>query len=87
MTDAYQGGALYLREREAGDAYRYGGMTHKVKKLFSDRKLSSEERKRHLLLCDDEGILWIPGFSVREAREKKTNTIYAYFFMNGGKDE
>ena len=87
LSNAYSGGTLYLREREEGDAYRYGGMTRKVKKLFSDRKLSEYERKRRLLLCDDEGILWIPGFPLREAKEKKTNAIYAYFFMNGGKDE
>ena len=87
LSASYDGATLYLREREDGDAYRYGGMTHKVKKLFSDRKLSQDEKKRRLLLCDGQGILWIPGFSVREPREKKTNTIYAYFFMNGGKDE
>ena len=87
LSKSYGGGTLYLREREEGDAYRYGGMTHKVKKMFSDRKIPIEERKKRLLLCDDLGILWIPGFSPREPREKKTNTIYAYFFMNGGKDE
>ena len=88
LSASYAGGSLYLRERKDGDSYRYGGMTHKVKKLFSDRKLSLAERKKRLLLCDRQGILWIPGFSPRErCDEKKNNTIYAYFFMNGGKDE
>ncbi len=58
-------GRLYLRTRRAGDAYFYGGMTHKVKKLFNDKKIPLDEREKTPVICDDKGIVWIPGFGVR----------------------
>ena len=41
-------------------------MTRKVKRLFCDRKIPVEERDTLPLVCDDEGIVWIPGFPVRD---------------------
>lgn len=71
---------LYVRSRRPGDAYRYGGMTRKVKKLFCDAKLSSETRRKLPLLCDDEGILWIPGYGVRENASQSGQKIYFAYF-------
>ena len=59
-------GALKVRYRRAGDTYSIGGMTKKVKKLFSDKKLTSRERSALPVLYDDEGIVWIPGFPPRD---------------------
>lgn len=59
-------GNLYVRSRREGDAYRYGGMTHKLRKLFNDVKMPSAMRKKYPVVCDDAGILWVPGFGVRE---------------------
>jgi tRNA(Ile)-lysidine synthetase-like protein len=59
-------GELTVRSREAGDAYRYGGMTHKLKKLFSDKKIPQALRSRIPVLCDGRGIVWVPSFGVRE---------------------
>ncbi len=59
-------GVLRIRTKKDGDAYRYGGMTHRVKRMFSDRKLTSEERKRLPVFEDDCGIVWIPGFPLRD---------------------
>lgn len=71
---------LYVRSRRPGDSYRYGGMTRKVKKLFCDAKLPSETRRKLPLLCDDEGILWIPGYGVRENKNQtEQKIIFAYF--------
>lgn len=73
---------LYIRSRLPGDAYRYGGMTRKVKKLFCDAKLPMETRRKLPLLCDEKGILWIPGYGVRDRedeREQGQKLIYAYF--------
>ena len=71
---------LYIRSRLPGDAYRYGGMTRKVKKLFCDAKLPMDVRRRLPLVCDERGILWIPGFGVREdAKRPEQKQIYAYF--------
>ncbi len=63
-------GGLYVRERREGDSYSYGGMTHKVKKLFCDKGVPKRERYRLPIICDSRGILWIPGFSRRGGGKK-----------------
>ncbi len=68
-------GKLYARQRREGDSYTYGKMTRKLKKLFNSRKISPERRSTLPLICDDEGIIFVPGFPVRDcqgnASEKK----------------
>ena len=59
-------GKLFVRSRLPGDRYRFGGMTRRLKKLLTDRKLSEAEKDALPVLCDDEGILWIPGFPPRD---------------------
>ena len=59
-------GELYLRFRREGDAYRYGGMTHKLKKVFNDKDIPKSIRDSIPFICDDDGILWVPGLPVRE---------------------
>ncbi len=77
-ADKIEGG-LHIRRRRDGDKYRYGGMTHSLKKLFNSRKIPVEERSDIPLICDESGILWIPGFPPRDdVRSNKTekNIIY-----------
>ena len=59
-------GRLYVRSKEDGDSYFYGGMTRKLKKLFNDRKIPPEKRRALPVLCDEKGIVWVPGFGVRD---------------------
>lgn len=59
-------GNIYVRGRADGDKYRYNGMTHSLKKLFNSRKIPVERRSTVPLVCDDSGIIWIPGFLPRE---------------------
>ena len=59
-------GELYVRSREEGDAYRYGGITHKLKKVLNDKKISRTARSRLPVLCDDKGILWVPHLEGRD---------------------
>ena len=59
-------GELYVRSRKEGDAYRYGGVTHKLKKLLSDGKIPPSRRDAVPVLCDARGILWVPPFGVRD---------------------
>jgi len=73
-------GELFARSRIDGDSYIFGGMTRKLKKLFNDRKLP--ERVRHSLpiICDNEGIVWVPGFApadrVRSVRDTDGGLVY-----------
>ena len=82
-------GSLYVRAREEGDSYRYNSMTHSVKKLFSQKRLKGIPKEEIPILCDDEGIFWVPGFSVRDEEPKKENnrTLYAYYTYFGGENE
>ena len=64
-------GALKIRNRREGDSIRFGGMTRKVKKLLIDQKLTAEEKACLPILCDDCGIVWIPGFPPRDGMEYK----------------
>jgi tRNA(Ile)-lysidine synthase len=64
-------GTLTLRQARPGDSYRYGGMTHSVRKLFASRRLDDITREKLPILCDALGILWIPGFGVREDADGK----------------
>ena len=57
---------LCVRSKKDGDAYRFDNMTKKLKKLFNDRKISLSKRKDIPVFCDSYGILWVPGFKVRD---------------------
>jgi hypothetical protein len=41
-------------------------MTRSVKKLLNEAKIPPEKRDRLPVFCDEAGILWIPGFPVRD---------------------
>ena len=66
LSSAIINGSLYLRSKKDGDTVYYGGMTHKLKKLFSDAKIPRSKRRLIPILCDDSGVLWVPGFGVRD---------------------
>ena len=68
---------LRARTRREGDAYRYGGMTRRVRRLMSGKHLSPALRAALPLVYDDAGILWVPAFGVREG--EKCKGIYAYY--------
>ena len=57
---------LYLRLKEDGDSYKYGGITRKLKKVFNDLKIPPSKRDRILVICDNCGILWVPGLPLRD---------------------
>ena len=62
-----------MRTRKDGDFYFYGGMTRKLKKLFNDKKIPKNERDLIPVICDSKGIIWVPGFGVRDDNpENKT---------------
>ena len=79
LSSAIINGSLYIRPKQDGDTVYYGGMTHKLKKLFSDRKIPPSKRGLIPILCDDSGVLWVPGFGVRDdgvsAEERKDTYV------------
>ena len=59
-------GNLTVRNRLPGDSYRFRGHSRKVKELFIDAKIPKERRDSIPIVCDGDGILWIPGFPQRD---------------------
>ena len=65
-------GVLSVRERRDGDSYVYGKMRRKLKKIFNDKSIPQNERSRIPIICDDTGILWVPGFPVRDGGDRNS---------------
>lgn len=73
ISSAIIDNGIFLRFKNDGDSYRYSGITHKLKKVFNDRNIPPRERDFIPIIADEEGILWVPGLSVRDgAAEKNT---------------
>ena len=68
---------LCVRSKEDGDAYVFGGMTRKLKKLFNDRKISPSLRQHIPVISDNSGIVWVPGFKARDGLAK--GSLYIAF--------
>lgn len=66
-ADAVQG-SLIVRNGRRGERFQPLGMTapKKLSDIFIDRKIPKSERRRLPLLCDEAGILWIPGYTIAE---------------------
>jgi tRNA(Ile)-lysidine synthase len=67
---------LFVRPRENGDSVFYGGMTHKLKKLFNDRKIPKSKRDLIPILCDERGVVYVPGFGVRDDSPGEKKPMY-----------
>ena len=80
LSSAIIEGELFLRYRKEGDSYFYGGMRRKLKKLFNDKKIPLSERESLPILCDSKGIVWVPGFAVRDDGGCDSNALNAVFF-------
>ncbi len=67
-----------VRSRMAGDAYRTGGITKKVKKMMQDDKLTLSQKRATPVFCDEEGPFWLPGHKMRDGMYCDGLNIY-YF--------
>ena len=57
-------------------------MTRKLKKLLCDRGIPLWEREVLPVVCDKEGILWVPGFGVRDgAAGKDSEKDYIIYYI------
>ena len=68
-------GDLFLRFRREGDSFKYKGHTRRLKKVFNDRNIPKLERDRIPIICDNEGILWVPGLGVRDFSESSVEKL------------
>ena len=75
-------GKLIVRSKIDGDCYRYGGNTHKLKKIFNDKKIPPSKRCEIPVLCDDNGIFLVAGFSCRDDGKIPERALTVTFFYN-----
>lgn len=66
LSSAIINGSLSLAPKRDGDTVYFGGMTHKLKKLYNDRGIPPSLRPTIPVLSDESGVLWIPGIGVRD---------------------
>ena len=76
-------GPLVARNRKAWDKITQGKMTKKLKKLFYDKQIPSHRRDKIPVICDDDGVLYVPTVVVRDgAKCKNGSTIIRVFKIN-----
>lgn len=63
---------LYWRPRKEGDRILMGGIHRSVRKLYREAGFSLALRASLPILCDAEGIVWIPFIGVRDGVERAT---------------
>ena len=74
-------GTITVRTRCGGDTYRIRNQTKRVKKLLQSLKLPAGRTAMLPILCDEEGILWIPGFPPRDGcAAEDGKTLFLYYF-------
>lgn len=59
-------GDVYVRSRMPQDSYRFRGHTHSLKKMYNEGRIPLAVRPYLPVLCDRDGILWVPSFPIRE---------------------
>ncbi len=59
-------GNLFVRNRAFGDSYKTLGMTKSLKKLLNEKKIPPEQREGLPILCDNDGIIYVPYCTVAD---------------------
>ncbi len=60
---SFAGSHLRVRNRRAGDRYRIGARTRKLKEILIEKKIPRSLRDELLVLDDGREILWVEGFA------------------------
>lgn len=70
---------VVVRQRKDGDKVRLASnkMTKTLKKLFNEREIPVSQRDKILVVCDEDGIVWVEDFGVAQrcAIDEKTKNI------------
>lgn len=80
-------GKLFVRNRNVADYYVADGITRNVKKMLCNKKIPLEKRDVIPFLCDNKGIIYIPGCPVCDRLRPDNNTnsiLYIHIFKKAG---
>ena len=84
LSSATIEGTVVVRPPAPGDKIVYGGMTHEVRTVLSSHRVPREIRRDYPVFCDELGVLWIPGFAVREGCDGRNAEGEVTVFSIGG---
>lgn len=73
---------LSARNRREGDRILSGGMHKSVKKLMCDKKIVKGERDQLPILCDRDGIVWIPRVAIKDKIKKTDGELTVTLYTN-----
>ncbi len=75
-------GVASVRNRRAGDSFHcaYRDHTKSLKKIFNEKKYTSEEKDEILILTDDSGIIWVENEGPAKGKEIDNNTKRVIIF-------
>ncbi len=73
-------GSLFVRPRREGDTILHGGMHKKVKKLLCDKKIPLSIRNVLPILCDKNGIVWIPEIAIRDGMKSDGGELFTLYY-------
>ena len=74
-------GSLIARTRKAGDRILMGGMHKSLKKLMCDKKLPTSVRDSLPVICDGDGILYVPYIGARDGTSAKNSENKTYISL------
>ncbi len=77
-------GSLYARSRTPGDRILMGGMHKSLKKLMCDKKIDLALRDKLPIICDREGIVFVPFIGVCDRVKPKKNKKMTYISLVTG---
>ena len=77
-------GNLYARNRLSGDKILMGGMHKSLKKLMCDNKIDLSLRDKLPIICDEEGIVFVPFIGVCDRVKTKKNKNLTYISLISG---
>ena len=84
LSSATIEGTVVVRPPSPGDRIVYGGMTHEVRTVLSSHRVPREIRRDYPVFSDGAGVLWIPGFAVREGCDGRNSSGEVFVFSISG---
>ena len=72
---------LYVRSKMDGDTVKSCGHTKKLKRVLTDLHIPSHERKRLPVICDEKGVLCVPGIIARDGAFDKKGDLHIRIYI------
>ena len=72
--------SLVARSRQHGDSFVCRGIKRSVKKFMIDEKIPAELRSRIPIVCDENGIVWVPGLGLADRCNTENTKGETYSF-------